>query len=651
MRGPRQPTHPSPCPVAHRGATAPRKALLRWIALSFTLVSLGACVTVRRPTTTAPVPVPVPGEPERPPGVRADEAAALDAAVATVDLANPAPGRAALEAFIAKHPRSPQRPIAAAHLARFALAEGDPRRARALLAPTASDGGRGIVSFVQGLIEARQGQPARALQFLTPFATEGPPAGLPDRDDAELSVLAALAEARLGTGDAAGALAAWEAYARRGRDPERAFAQERADELAARLADPEAVSLYDASRSDFARAALATHAAAARRVQGDLGAARRLDEESISLRRSLDWVNTPRGAGPGDPFRLGLLAPFSGPTAVLGEIILRGAMMAIGDRAGDGPPFQIVARDAAVERAAGAERAAAEVVREEAAVAVVGVGDRGAALAAAREGVPVLLLDEAAPGAASTAFQILHAPESRATELARRAIGLGVRKFALLAPESPAGKRMSDAFVRAVTTAGGRVTVQASYPPGSNAFAPQIAKIKKAAFDAVFVADDAFRLELIAPALAAADLWPQPYGAPVPAIPGAPPRRAILLLSPGVGAGPQLIRNAGRYVQGALLAPGFFADAEDPRASNFISQFRTLYGQDPGATDAYGFDAFRLLCNAVVKGGKSRADLLAALGTDSHEGVTGTIKFGADHTRVDPPPIYVITGETIRALR
>jgi hypothetical protein len=31
--------------------------------------------------------------------------------------------------------------------------------------------------------------------------------------------------------------------------------------------------------------------------------------------------------------------------------------------------------------------------------------------------------------------------------------------------------------------------------------------------------------------------------------------------------------------------------------------------------------------------------------------VTGTIKFGPDHTRIDPPPVYIVTGDTIRALR
>jgi branched-chain amino acid transport system substrate-binding protein len=639
-----------------------RGRLLPLLVLTVPL-AFASCVTIRPPTQGQPSGAPgAGGQPEaptgggpRPEGVRADESAALEAAVASVNLAQPAVGRAALEAFLARYPRSPQRPVAAAHLARLALAEGDARRARDLLPPAASDGGQGVVSFVQGLIEARVGQPARALTLLAPFASDGPPRAIPDRDDAEQALNAALAEARLGAGDPGGALAAWEIYGgRRARPAERAFAQERADELAARLTDAEAERLWESNRADFARAALGPHAAAAARTRGDANAARRFEEETTSLRRSLDWASTPKALGPGDPYRLGLLAPFSGAAALLGEIILRGAMMAIGDRSGNAnAPFQIVARDAASERGTGGERAAAEIVREEAAVAVVGVGDRTAAAAAAREGVPVLLLDEAAPGAASTAFQVLHPPEIRAAELARRALAMGARRFAVLAPESAVGRRLGDAFMRAVSVGGGKIAAQATYPPGSSGFSAPVAKIKRATFEAIFVADDASRLELVAPALAAADLWAQPYGtpAPGPAAPGVPARRPVLLLSPAVGAGPQLLRNAGRYVQGALLAPGFFADTEDPRTAPFVGQFRTLYGQDPGATDAYGFDAFRLLVNAILRGGKSRADLLRTLATDPFEGVTGTIKFGPDHTRVDPPPIYVVVGDSIRALR
>ena len=94
---------------------------------------------------------------------------------------------------------------------------------------------------------------------------------------------------------------------------------------------------------------------------------------------------------------------------------------------------------------------------------------RGAAPAlgaATDSGVPTLALDDTAPGAASTAFQLIHAPEARVASLVRAALKLGARDFGMVGPDSAAGKRLREAFRREVTAGGGRVTADASYPPG-----------------------------------------------------------------------------------------------------------------------------------------------------------------------------------------
>jgi ABC-type branched-subunit amino acid transport system substrate-binding protein len=635
-----------------------------FIAVALLLVSGCALVrpAVRTPSEPLPPLPPTPGEPPPVEARRADENAELQQALGSYSVANPEPARAALQTFVARHPSSPARARAGALLARLDLSRGDAVTARATLQAHAREASLDpVVLFVRGLIEARD-QPRAALALLTPFEASGPPPGFPEREEAELCLLAALGESRAASGDAAGGLAEWERYARHAgaRQAERAYAGQRAEAIGARVSEDSAVQIYRDSNSDFARAAVGVRASAALRARGDVSAAQRLEEETARLRRTLGWSNVGSGGiGPGDPHRLGLLAPFSGPAGRLGEVVLRGAMLAIGDAAASGGeplPFQIVVRDAASDRDAVSERAAFELYREEAAIALVGVGDRRAVSAASRDGVPVLLLDEAPPGAVSSGFQILHTAEVRAAELARRALALGVRRFAILGSDSPIAQRLAEAFVRAVAAGGGRVATRIHYPVASKVFTGPVAQLARASFEAVFVADDAFRLELVAPALAAADIWPQPWSGatatPASRRPtGAAPRREVLLLSTAVGLSPQLLRNAGRYVQGALLAPGFFSDAEDPRSSRFVGQYRSLYGQDPVASDAYGYDAFRLLTAAIQRGARSRSELLQALATGSFEGVTGTFRFGPDHTRVDAPPIYMIEGDTIRALR
>ncbi len=127
--------------------------------------------------------------------------------------------------------------------------------------------------------------------------------------------------------------------------------------------------------------------------------------------------------------------------------------------------------------------------------------------------------------------------------------------------------------------------------------------------------------------------------------------RNVLLLSTANDLSPRLLQNAGRYVQGALLAPGFFADDADPRSRAFVESYRAAYGQDPHATEAYATDGVTILRAATARGARTRSDLLKALGSGTFEGLTGNIQFGPDHARVDAPLVYVVDGDEIKAAR
>jgi ABC-type branched-subunit amino acid transport system substrate-binding protein len=300
-----------------------------------------------------------------------------------------------------------------------------------------------------------------------------------------------------------------------------------------------------------------------------------------------------------------------------------------------------------------ASRGVGELAHDEAVIGILAATDRKAAatsLAAASEnGVPTLALEDSPPGATSTAFQLIHAPEARVAALARAALKLGARDFAMLGPDSAAGKRLREAFRREVTGAGGRITGDASYAPGATSFGTVVATIKRTPPQVVFVADGADRLELIAPALAAADLWAAPWGAPRPAAaPGQPKPRNVLLLSTAGELSPRLLQNAGRYVQGALLAPGFYAAAGDTRARAFVEAYRAAYGTDPHATEAYAYDGAAAFRAVTAAGARTRGDVLNALGAGTFEGLTGALRFGPDHGRIDPPRLYVISGDEIK---
>ncbi|HVV16722.1 MAG TPA: ABC transporter substrate-binding protein, partial [Polyangia bacterium] len=570
--------------------------------------------------------------------------------------------RAALETFVAHHPQHPARPAAELMLARLALARGDAAGASALLDPLiAAPPEVGVASgarYYLGVAETRLGHFARARELLLPFLP--PPGGAGPGDEALVELRGALAIATAGAGDAPAAVELWDAYARGGRDAEKIYARAKITELGAGLSPDAALQAFrSAPPKGLARALLGPAAAAALRARGDGSGAGEIESEAESARRA-NGIETvaDRGGSSGDASRVGLELAMSGKFQPVGEAALRAAMLATGAPAT--PGLQLFVRDAAGD-AERAGRGIADLSRGQSVIGIVAAvnprlfqGEAGAAALApaAAEGVPTLMLDDTPPGGSSPAFQLVHSAVGRASVLAQAALGLGAREFAVIGPDTAVGTALRRAFKTAVAAGGGRVGADSSYPPGSTSFTAAVAAIKKAQPQVVFVADGSDRLELIAPALAAADLWPAPWGAPRPAgAPGKPRPRNVLLVSTAADLSPRLLQSAGRYVQGALLAPGFYAGAADPRAAAFVQAYRAAYGQDPHATEAYAFDGVNAIRAAVAGGARTRGELNRALGSGTFDGLTGTLRFGPDHGRADPPRLYVVQGDDIKLWR
>ena len=86
--------------------------------------------------------------------------------------------------------------------------------------------------------------------------------------------------------------------------------------------------------------------------------------------------------------------------------------------------------------------------------------------------------------------------------------------------------------------------------------------------------------------------------------------RPILLLSTAEDLNDEYLTNAGRHSEGALFAPGFYPDDQDPIQKPFVDRFIAAFGQAPGAVEAYAYDAAQL---AAAAGGGGRAGLAATL--------------------------------------
>jgi ABC-type branched-subunit amino acid transport system substrate-binding protein len=175
-----------------------------------------------------------------------------------------------------------------------------------------------------------------------------------------------------------------------------------------------------------------------------------------------------------------------------------------------------------------------------------------------------------------------------------------------------------------------------TYPAATKSFSNIVVKLT-GTWDGVFVPEQAGVLALISPALAAAGTVPKPIG--TRKVTGG---RPVLLVSTAEGLSADYMRNAGRHTEGALLAPGFYPDDQDPTHKPFLDRFTAAFGRPPGWLEAYAFDAAQLV---AAGGAGGRAALASALARGELAGLTGAIKFGTDHRRADPGVIYSVVNE------
>jgi branched-chain amino acid transport system substrate-binding protein len=442
---------------------------------------------------------------------------------------------------------------------------------------------------------------------------------------------------------------------------ERALIVARVGEVAA-AADPSVLArVYDElqDRQGPSIAAVGSRLILIKERTGDPVGATKLRNDLAHVRAELGLPRTiaesetgAASGGTGDPGLLGAVVPLGSKENRLAEAAVAGLALAAGAADGKGV--------VAVETRAAGDRTATEEAIDQLAhhnvVAIIGPIEKEAVDAAVERadnvGVPLLSLSTAAEQRKSGrfGFHIRHAPEARARVLAQTALDKGVKKFLVLAPASGYGKAVGAAFAAAVTRGGGVIVKTVEYKKDAVSFASTVKDLGDD-WQAVFVPDTAEKLGLIAPALAAAGYVAKPPGTKgnKKSLGGRP----VVLLSTAEDLTSSYLAAAGRHSEGALLAPGFYPDDADPAAKAFLDRFVAAYGRVPSATEAYAYDAAQL---AAAAAGGGRSALATALATGQLAGVTGAIKFDAEHRRADPSIVYTVTVEpqdsyAIRAAR
>jgi len=185
-------------------------------------------------------------------------------------------------------------------------------------------------------------------------------------------------------------------------------------------------------------------------------------------------------------------------------------------------------------------------------------------------------------------------------------------------------------FGDAFTAAGGKIVGDQSYVEGDNDFRSQLTAIKALNPEAIFV--PGYYTEVGQVAIQARDL-----GLTAP------------LLGGDGWDSPKLLEIGGRSLDGAYFANHYFPDEPRPAVQNFVTKYQALYHQAPESVAALGYDAARILAQAIQTAGSLDAAKIrdAIAKTKDFQGVAGVTTMGPDRNPIKPVALLNVTGGKI----
>jgi branched-chain amino acid transport system substrate-binding protein len=103
-----------------------------------------------------------------------------------------------------------------------------------------------------------------------------------------------------------------------------------------------------------------------------------------------------------------------------------------------------------------------------------------------------------------------------------------------------------------------------------------------------------------------------------------------------------LVNDAGNEMEGAYLTDHFAADGPAPGSQAFAKAYRDRYKHDPSSLAALGYDAARILADAIGRAKNDSPDAIRAAisETRAFQGATGTISINAERN-ADKPIVIV----------
>ena len=311
---------------------------------------------------------------------------------------------------------------------------------------------------------------------------------------------------------------------------------------------------------------------------------------------------------------VGCLLPLTGAYQVYGNRALHGVQLAMEESGAEGE-ITLVVKDTGSNSGEAVARVG-EMAREgvSAILGPIATAD-SAAITAQELGIPIITLTQKSEitRLGDFVFRNFLTPGMQARTLAAYAVNtLAMDRLAVLYPDEKYGTTFMNLFWKEAAALGAAVTAVEAYDTELTDFAGPIRRLaSQDDFQALFIPDGPSKTGLIVPQLAFYEVT------------------GIQLLGTNLWHSEELLKMAGKFVQGAVLTEVFFENSESPRVRQFVDAFTRRYGEAPGFIEALAYDSARILLE-IFEGaefGSPTAIRNALMRFDGFQGVTGLTAF------------------------
>src|ERR1051325_5251435 len=336
------------------------------------------------------------------------------------------------------------------------------------------------------------------------------------------------------------------------------------------------------------------------------------------------------GAGTGT-ITVGYYGDLSGRTSSFGQSTKNGVEMAADEinKAGgiDGRTVQIITEDDQGEPNKAAT-VVTKLINQDKVMALLGEVASSNSLAAAPKAqeakIPMISPSSTNPAVTQVGdyiFRVCFIDPFQGEVMAKfSANNLKAKKAAILYDfNSDYSRGLYQFFKRSFTSLGGQIVSEQSYTQGDRDFSGQLTAIRSVSPDVIYVPGYYGEVGVISNQTKQLGI------------------KAPLLGGDGWDA-PQLWQLGGASLNGNYISNHYSVDDPSPAIRKFVADFKGRYGVQPDALAALGYDAMKVLADAIKRAGTTENTKLrdAIAQTKDFPGVTGKISIDKDRNAVKP---------------